>query len=76
MTDSPPEPGGLGPPVIADTNAPTYTSCDRQTTMFRVSKCRSCVNRTDEEFTRCSITQLDINLMISASQLTCPEGYW
>lgn len=76
MTDSPPRPGGYEPPVIADPNAPTYTSCSSQTTKIRDSICNSCVNRTDEQFTKCSITQLDINLMISANQLTCPEGYW
>ncbi len=76
MTDTPPRPDNIDPPVIADPDAPTYTSCNSQTTMFRVSKCNTCVNRTDEEFTKCSITQLDINLMISANQLACPEGYW
>lgn len=74
--DTPPHPGGYEPPVIADPNAPEYTSCDRAVRTYRVNKCRDCVNRTNEEFPKCSITQLDINLMISATQLTCPEGYW
>lgn len=74
--DSPPRPPGDDPVVIADPNAPDYTSCTRQTRAYRVSKCDVCVNRTNEEITKCSITQLDINLMISATQLTCPEGYW
>jgi hypothetical protein len=74
--DTPPRPEGDDPPIIAEPDAPDYTSCNRQTRAFRVSKCNVCVNRTNEEITRCSITQLDINLMISATQLTCPEGYW
>jgi hypothetical protein len=73
MIDSPP---GNTVPVIADTTAPVYTPCTRQLMTTRIGVCKICVNRTDEEIPKCSLNQLDINLMISVNEQTCPEGYW
>lgn len=76
MIDSPPHPGGYEPPIIADTNAPVYTPCSRQSMTNRVNICRTCVNRTEEDIPKCALSQLDINLMISVNEQSCPGGFW
>lgn len=73
MIDSPPY---NNVPSIADPNAPVYTPCTRQLMTNRIGVCKTCVNRTEEDVPKCSLNQLDINLMISMNEQTCPEGYW
>lgn len=73
MIDSPP---GNNVPVITDTNAIDYTICTAQVMSNRSAICGSCVNRTTEVIPKCSLNQLDINLMISVNEQVCPGEYW
>lgn len=73
MIDSPP---GNNVPIIADPNAPVYSPCTRHSMTGRVNICRTCVNRTEEDIPKCALNQLDINLMISVNEQSCPGGFW
>lgn len=64
-------------PIIAQEAAPEYTHCDNDTTQLRASGCRSCSQMIQENgITRCQTLMLDINLIISANEIVCPEGVW
>lgn len=73
MIDSPP---ANNVPSITDLDAPVYTPCTRQLMTNRIGVCKICVNRTEEDVPKCSLNQLDINLMISVNEQTCPGGFW
>lgn len=64
-------------PSIAEVSAPQYTHCDTETTQQRAVGCRSCSFMIEENgITRCQQLLLDINLIISADEISCPEGVW
>lgn len=64
-------------PVIAAEAAPEYTYCESQITQMRSTGCRSCSQMIEESgITRCQSLSLDINLIISANEIVCPEGVW
>ena len=75
MSENTPTPNNV--PVIADVNAPAYTNCDMSTTLIRSNGCASCVNMiVVQDITRCQLLCLDINLIISANEISGPIGVW
>jgi len=75
MSENTPTPNDV--PIIADVNAPVYTNCDMSTTLTRSNGCVSCVNMIEVGgVTRCQLLSLDINLIISANEISCPIGVW
>jgi hypothetical protein len=74
MIDSP-TPNNV--PVIAEPVAPEYTNCDSGIAHARATGCKSCSNMVEDMgVTRCQLLALDINLIISANEIICPEGVW
>jgi len=84
MSENTPTPNNV--PVIADVNAPVYTNCDMSTTLTRANGCASCVNIMHYassidmidvlDMSRCQLLSLDINVIISANEISCPIGVW
>jgi hypothetical protein len=64
-------------PVIFDPNAVEYTSVDESQSANRVSICKTCSKfMMIGNATRCLETGNDINLMITANELSCPLEKW
>jgi glycerol-3-phosphate cytidylyltransferase-like family protein len=62
--------------VIAEV-APTYTVCSIDITDERREFCKACPQMTHEnDITRCSTLALDVNLIITSTEIACPEGNW
>lgn len=60
------------------TDHPEYTPCSPEETQDRISICSKCEKFAfrDNQVTYCTETELDIALMISVNELSCPLGKW
>lgn len=63
--------------IIAETTAPTYTTCSSDITSARSEFCRDCVHMINvDSITQCELLLLDINLIITSNEIICPEENW
>ena len=74
MIDDTPTPNDV--PVIAEVTAPEYTHTTSEVTELRSQGCRECSYFIFDGVTKCSKLGLDINLIISVNEISCPEDVW